>query len=69
MTTPPRAGRAGSISIDEVQDDGLVRSEHGTGGDAEEERIADLTGSAGDGDANGMGRHVVFVKQLNQLIG
>jgi len=36
-----------------VQDDGLVRTEHRAGGDAEEQRVADLAGRTGDGDANG----------------
>ena len=39
--------------FDEVQDDGLVRAEHGAGRDAEEQGVANLAGSAGHGDANG----------------
>jgi uroporphyrinogen decarboxylase len=36
-----------------VEDDGLVGAEAGAGGDAEQEGVADLAGSAGDGDTNG----------------
>ena len=38
----------------QLQDDGLVRAEHIASCDAESERIADIAGSAGDGDANGV---------------
>ena len=37
----------------QVQDDGLVRPEHLTAGDAEQEAVADLAGGAGDGHADG----------------
>ena len=43
--------------FDEVQDDRLVRAEHGAGGDAEQEGITDLAGGAGDRDANGCRVH------------
>jgi hypothetical protein len=36
-----------------VEDDRLVGAEAGAGGDAEQEGVADLAGSAGDGDTNG----------------
>ena len=39
--------------FDELEDDGLVGTEHRAGGDAEKQRVTDLTGSSGDGDANG----------------
>jgi len=39
--------------FDELKDDGLVGPEHGAGGDAEEEGVADLAGGSGDGDAKG----------------
>ena len=45
-------GGQGGFDFDEVQDDGLVRAEHGAGGDAEKEGITDLTGGTGDCDTN-----------------
>ncbi len=38
-----------------LEGDGAVRPEHGTGGDAEEEGIGDLTGGTGDGNSDGGG--------------
>jgi hypothetical protein len=49
--------RKGGFDFDEMQDDGLVGTEHGTGGDAEEEGVTDLAGGAGDGDSNGVSGH------------
>ncbi len=37
------------LQLEHVQVDGGARAEHLAGGDAEEERVADLTGGAGDG--------------------
>jgi hypothetical protein len=37
-----------------VKGDRLIRPEHGTGSDTEKEGIADLSGSAGDGDFDGV---------------
>jgi hypothetical protein len=39
--------------LEQLEDHGLVRSEHRAGGDAEQEGVADLAGCAGDGDADG----------------
>ena len=39
--------------FDEVEDHRLIRAERRAGGDAEQEGITDLAGSAGDGDMNG----------------
>ncbi len=51
--------------FDELEDDGLVGAEHRAGGDAEEERVTDLAGGSGDGDANGSFHRVeVRVKQV-----
>jgi hypothetical protein len=36
-----------------MQDNRLVVAEHGAGGDAKQQGVADLAGGAGDGDANG----------------
>lgn len=40
--------------IDEVQDDGLVVSEHITVCDSEEKRVADLSCCSGDGHSHGL---------------
>ncbi len=45
--------RQAGLDFDQVQDDRLVRAEHGAGGDAEEKGITDLAGGAGDGDCDG----------------
>jgi hypothetical protein len=47
--TLERAERRGDL--EHLQDDRLVVAEHGAAGDAEQQRVADLAGSAGDGDA------------------
>jgi hypothetical protein len=39
--------------LEHLQDHRLVGAEHFAGGDAKQQRIADLTGGAGDGDAYG----------------
>jgi hypothetical protein len=36
-----------------MEDDGLVGPEHGAGGDAKKQGVADLAGGTGDGDTNG----------------
>ncbi len=42
--------------FEQLQDDRLVFAEHFAGGDAEQQGVADLTGGAGDGDAqSGLG--------------
>lgn len=41
------------IALDEAEVDGLVWAEQGTGGDAEEEGITNLTGGTGDGNGDG----------------
>ena len=38
--------------LEELQDEGLVCAEHLTGGDTGKQAVADLTGSAGDGNTN-----------------
>jgi len=38
--------------FDELEDDRLVGAEHRAGGDAEQERITDLTGGAGDSNTD-----------------
>jgi hypothetical protein len=55
----------GGLDFDEVENYRLIRAEHGTGGDAKEQRIADLASGAGDGDTDGGGRHGYV--QLNEL--
>src|SRR6056297_633398 len=44
----------GRRNFDQLQDHRLVGSEHVAGGNPEAELISDLTGGAGDGDANGL---------------
>ena len=56
MTTPPRAGRAGS-NFDQVQDHGLVWAEHSSGGDPKKQGVTDLAGGAGYCDPNGSRIH------------
>mgnify|MGYP000900461127 FL=1 len=41
-------------NINEVQNDRLIGSEHITIGDSEEQGVADLPGSSGDGHAHGL---------------
>ena len=41
------------LDLEQAQDDGLVGAEQLARGDAEEERVADLAGGAGDGDVDG----------------
>jgi hypothetical protein len=41
------------FDLHQVQDDRLVRAEHGSGGDPKEEGISDLPGRAGDRYTNG----------------
>ena len=52
-------GWEGGFDFEELEDDRLIGAEHGAGGDADEEGVSDLTGSAGDGHANG-GFHEVI---------
>ena len=47
----------GGFDFKQVQNDRLVRTEHGAGSDAEKERVTDLSGGAGDSDANGNRAH------------
>ena len=68
-TTPASSGKAQSSSsiftpferaerrrdLEQLEDDGGVGAEHGTRGDAEQEAVADLAGSTGDGDTNRSG--------------
>ena len=42
----------GGFDFDEMKNDRLVGAEHGPGGDAEQERVADLAGGPGNCDAN-----------------
>ncbi len=51
MHTPSSAFMPGSISI-MCQLYRLLGAEHGAGGDAEQEGVADLTSSPGDGDGD-----------------
>jgi hypothetical protein len=39
--------------FDEMENNGLIRAEHRAGGDAEQEGITNLTGSAGNRDSDG----------------
>src|SRR6185312_14292773 len=50
----PAQGGQRRLDLDEMEDDRLVRAEHGARGDAEEEGVADLAGSAGDGHTEGV---------------
>jgi hypothetical protein len=45
------------LDFDEMQDDGLVRTEHRAGRDAEQEGITDLTGGTGNSDTDGISAH------------
>ena len=47
----------GGLDLEHAEDDRLVGAEHLARGDAEEERIADLPGRAGDGDLDGNPAH------------
>jgi len=47
--------------FEHLQDDRLVRAQHFAGSNAEDERIADLASSSGDGDADG-GFHLGFLE-------
>ena len=40
-----------------MEDDRLVRAQHGTAGDSEDEAVADLAGGARYGDSDGGGAH------------
>ena len=46
-------GAEGRRDLEQLQGDRSVGTEHRTGGDAEQQAVADLAGSPGDGDANG----------------
>ncbi|MPN58586.1 hypothetical protein SDC9_206293 [bioreactor metagenome] len=41
----------GLRQVEQLEDDRLILAEHFAGGDAEEQAVTDLAGSAGDGDA------------------
>jgi hypothetical protein len=53
--------------LQQLQDDGLVLAQHLAGGDAEQQGVADLASSAGDGDANGFLAHGSLRGQLIKL--
>jgi hypothetical protein len=46
--------------LQQVQVDRLVRAEEVSGGDPEEQRVADLAGGSGDGDLRGLGHQEAF---------
>ena len=46
--------------LEQVQVHRLVRAEQVPGGDAEQQRVADLAGGAGDGDLGGLGHREAF---------
>ena len=49
--------------FEQLQDDRLVLAQHFAGGDAEQQGVTDLTGGAGDGNANGLFAHGESPKQ------
>ncbi len=57
----PFEGRQRRRDLDQMQDDRLVRSEEIARGDAEENRVADISGGAGDGNMLGFfhGRRIL----------
>ena len=63
MTTPSSAFIPGSISM-RLRATGWIRAEKPAGGDAKQERIANLASGAGYGHANGCGIVHKFVKIL-----
>jgi hypothetical protein len=50
----------------ELQDHRLIGAEHGAVGDAEDERVGDLAGGAGDRHLDGLLHEVFFPAALNQ---
>jgi len=57
-------GLHGIRDLEQGEDDGLVGAEHVAGGDAKEQRVADLAGGAGDGDADGAGCVHWFISSM-----
>ena len=52
-------------AVKQLQNNGLVGPEHVAGGDAEKERIADVAGWSGNGNADGFLHGQIFFSKLN----
>src|SRR6267143_897729 len=61
-----RKGAIVEFDFNQVQNDRLIRTEHCAGSDAEKERVTDLSGGAGDSDANGNRAHT-FSKDASMV--